>query len=228
MFDITRGINPYDALTGQSQDIIKSRAYHSTFKKDETFVPELKGRHVSPFSYRWDGIHWISYGNWLAAPRDERFFIGKRIVFREILSSRLVCTLIDVPFKIDRSLYIAKPKDNLGFNCKFVLGLLTSKLFVYYVKHKLNEFDDLFPKIRVAEFRKLPIPLNIMEITSHPIIDIVNSILSSKSEDPSTDTHEKESELDKMVCHFYDLTYDEVLIIDPTTPITREEYEKMQ
>ena len=28
-----------------------------------------------------------------------------------------------------------------------------------------------------------------------------------------------------MVYHLYGLTYDEVLIVDPQTPITREEYE---
>jgi hypothetical protein len=28
--------------------------------------------------------------------------------------------------------------------------------------------------------------------------------------------------------HIYDFVYDEVLIVDPETPITREEYEKEQ
>ena len=32
---------------------------------------------------------------------------------------------------------------------------------------------------------------------------------------------------DYSICnHLYDLVYDEVLIVDPETPITREEYEK--
>ena len=35
-----------------------------------------------------------------------------------------------------------------------------------------------------------------------------------------------ENKLDLMIYHLYELTYDEVLIIDPQTPITREEYEK--
>ena len=32
-------------------------------------------------------------------------------------------------------------------------------------------------------------------------------------------------DIDKTVYHLYHLTYDEVLIVDPETPITREEYE---
>lgn len=34
-----------------------------------------------------------------------------------------------------------------------------------------------------------------------------------------------ENELDKNVYHLYGLTYDEIIIVDPETPITREEYE---
>jgi hypothetical protein len=40
------------------------------------------------------------------------------------------------------------------------------------------------------------------------------------------DTSKEESEIDLLVYHLYALTYDEVLIVDPETPITREEYEQ--
>ena len=34
-----------------------------------------------------------------------------------------------------------------------------------------------------------------------------------------------ENQIDFLVYHLYGLTYDEVLIVAPDTPITREEYE---
>lgn len=92
IFDVTRGVNPYDKYTGQSSDVIENRLYHSNYKKDETFVPELKGMHTSRYQYRWDNKHFISYGNWLAAPRQIKYFEGDRIVFREILGKTLVST----------------------------------------------------------------------------------------------------------------------------------------
>ena len=55
LFDITRGINPYDKYTGQSEEVIKNKEYHSDFKKNNTFVPELRGKHIDRFSYMWDG-----------------------------------------------------------------------------------------------------------------------------------------------------------------------------
>ncbi|SEH09111.1 Eco57I restriction-modification methylase domain-containing protein [Candidatus Venteria ishoeyi] len=159
VLDVIRGINPYDKYTGQSADVIKTRAYHSNYKKNETFVPELKGLHLSRYNYQWDKKHFISYGDWLAAPRNPKYFSGERIIFREILGKTLVSTLITENFKIDRSLYIAKYDriHNDQFDIKYVLGILNSKLMAFYFRYTNNEFDNLFPKIRVAEFKKLPI-----------------------------------------------------------------------
>jgi type I restriction-modification system DNA methylase subunit len=159
LFDVIRGINPYDKYTGQSSEVIKTRAYHANYQKDETFVPELKGLHTSRYLYSWDNKHYISYGDWLAAPRNIKYFKGDRIVFREILGKTLVSTLIRENFKIDRSLYIAKLEENKkeSFDTQYVLGILNSKLMAFYFRYTNNEFDNLFPKIRVAEFKKLPI-----------------------------------------------------------------------
>jgi len=183
MFDVIRGINPYDKYTGQSPEIISSRAYHSNFKKDETFVPELKGMHISRYGYRWDNKHFISYGDWLAAPRDPKHFEGPRIIFREILGKTLVSTLIEEDFKIDRSLYIAKLKESMKekFSTTYALSILNSKLMAFYFRYTNNEFDNLFPKIRVAEFKSLPIK-NIGISSQLPNIEKSKSLLSFSKE----------------------------------------------
>jgi len=46
-----------------------------------------------------------------------------------------------------------------------------------------------------------------------------------KEIDISADTSALENQIDFLVYHLYGLTYDEVLIVDPETPISREEYE---
>lgn len=40
--------------------------------------------------------------------------------------------------------------------------------------------------------------------------------------------HHAMTRLDMILYHLYDLTYDEVLVVDPETPITREEYESFK
>jgi hypothetical protein len=218
LFEITRGVNPYDAYTGQSQEIIKNKAYHSSYKKDSSFLPELRGKHIFKYGYLWDEKHYISYGKWLAAPREEKFFKGERILFREILGeNNFICTVINEDFIVDRSLYIALPKK--GTNSKYVLGILASRLLGWYFKHDKNEFDSLFPKIRVEEFRNLPIKS--LE-AQQPFITLVDQILSAKKQNPLADTSVLERQIDLMVYHLYDLTYDEVKLIDET--VSKEEY----
>ena len=58
-----------------------------------------------------------------------------------------------------------------------------------------------------------------------PIIALVDKILAAKKADPQADTSAWEAEIDFLVYKLYGLSYDEVLVVDPGTGITREEYE---
>jgi len=157
--DVTRGINPYDKYTGQPPEVIKNKLYHSNYKKDETFVPEIRGKHVNRYSLEWDNESFVSYGDWLAAPREPKYFEGNRIICRQVLGTNLNCTFIDSEFIIDQSVFIAKfdKKQTEYVNPKFILAQLTSKLISYYFRFKANEFDALFPKIKIGEYKLLPI-----------------------------------------------------------------------
>ncbi len=212
LYEITRGINPYDALRGQSKETIENRAYHANFKKDDTFVPQIRGKHTQKYFYEWDGKDYISYGNWLAAPRDEKFFKGDRIVFREILGvHNFVCTVVSEDIKIDRSLYIAIPKAETTVDVKFIQALLGSKLLAWSFRLEKNEFDALFPKIRLEEFKKLPIKITHNQT---PFIEKVNQILTLKKANSKADTSELEAQIDRMVYDLYELTEEEILIVE--------------
>jgi hypothetical protein len=217
-FKITRGINPYDKYKGQSEEIIKKRLYHSNIKKDHTFVPEIRGKHIGKYFHQWDAKHYISYGEWLAAPREAFFFTGQRIVIREILGKTFICTLITEDLKIDRSLYIAKPIDDTS--CRYVLGVLASYPISWFFRYEKNEFDDLFPKIRLGEFKNLPIP-NATKSEQKAIEILVQKCLDAKGKDVT----KWEQQIDNLVYKLYELTYEEVKIIDPEFPLTEQEYQ---
>ena len=180
-FEITRGINPYDSYRGQSKEIIENKVYHADFKKDETFIPEIRGRHMDRYFYEWDGKSYVSYGPWLAAPREEKFFKNERIIFRQVLGERLICTIIEEDLIIDQSVFIALPIAQDLINTRFVLSLLASRLGATYFKFSSNEFDDLFPKIKLGEFKNLPIKL-IPSLEQKPFINMVETILDKKKQ----------------------------------------------
>ena len=60
-----------------------------------------------------------------------------------------------------------------------------------------------------------------------PIITFVDQILAAKKENPQVDTREMEQQIDLLVYHLYGLTYEEVLIVDHETEVTKVEYESM-
>lgn len=53
---------------------------------------------------------------------------------------------------------------------------------------------------------------------------IVEEIICRKSANDNASIQDLENQIDNIVYHLYNLTYDEILIVDPQTPISQEEY----
>ena len=130
--------------------------FNSNTKIDETYLPELRGRNLSKYSFTWTS-EFISYGKWLAEPRVPSFFEGNKILMRQIPAKKsLIASYVKETFVVDQTAYIAKPKAEIDI--LFYLGILNSKLVFWYFQNINNEFDKLFPKIKVKEFNSLPLP----------------------------------------------------------------------
>ena len=223
--EITRGVNAYDKYRGQSQDIITNRKYHSDHKVDESYVPELKGKSVSRYYYSWDGRSWIKYGKWLAAPRDPKFFTGERLILRQIPSKKLVATIINEDFCIDQTVFIAKLNSTV-VSLKYLLGLVNSSLMAYYFKYKNEELDEVFPKVKLEQFKNLPIKI-LKGQEQVQIVKVVDQMLELsqrllKIGDKLTDerariedeTRKTDSEIDELVYKIYGLTDVEKEIVE--------------
>src|SRR5439155_16220045 len=88
--DSSQGLIPYDKYRGHDKQTIKNRIWHAATKKDKTFKRELQGRDIDKYVVEWNGKTWISYGSWLAAPREQRFFTSERILIREITNPHIL------------------------------------------------------------------------------------------------------------------------------------------
>lgn len=105
---------------------------------------------------------------------------------------------------------------------KYILGLLNSKLLHYYFKFIGVMTAGGAYTLKAATISALPFA-NTNNYT--PIINLVDRILAAKKANPQADTSEWEKEIDILVYHLYNLTYDEVLVVDPENIISREEYD---
>lgn len=110
-------------------------------------------------------------------------------------------------------------------NTKYLLGILNSRLIQVYMTF-IAASSGVGTLRWINNYVKLfPIPL-ISSEDQMQISTIVEEILKMKQQDSLTDTTSLELNIDKIVYHLYGLSYDEILIIDSKTSITRNEYEK--
>ncbi len=95
---------------------------------------------------------------------------------------------------------------------KFLLGLLNSKLVIFYIKekHPASSYNQgiNFTKHMI---NNMPIP-KISKLAQKPFIDLVDKIIQAKQDEKDTTT--LETKIDKMVYQLYDLTADEIDIIE--------------
>lgn len=115
----------------------------------------------------------------------------------------------------------------LGDNLKALLGIVNSKLISFCLNIMYNSVKMAggFLNIGVRELNDIRIPgLNDDDISS--LERDVCSILQKKSQDKEEKVNEELSRIDLLVYHLYGLTYDEVLVVDPHTTFSREEYER--
>lgn len=107
---------------------------------------------------------------------------------------------------------------------KLYTALINSKLLSFWLRINFNslKMSGGYINIGVNEIGSIPI----CEITSSTkLVMLVDDIQSCDEEQL---IKQYKNEIDKEVYNLYGLTYDEVLIVDPETPITREEYEKQR
>ena len=167
-------------------------------------------------------LSYISKEVYTAFAKEDYYYTGERLLIRETGSSLTVVYEKDKLYS-NRSLYSIKIK-NSRYAVKYVLACLNSKACQYYYSSKFKSDTELFPKIRIKQARTLPIPAVTPE-KQQEVINLVNDILNVKEMESVADTQKLENRIDLLVYQLYGLTYDEVLIIDPQTPITRDEYE---
>ena len=109
----------------------------------------------------------------------------------------------------------------------FPLALVNSKFSIFYITEKYrgssyNQGINFNPEM----INNLPIPSIKKDILS-PFITLVTQILKAKEKDSNFDTIDLENQIDILVYKLYDLTYEEVKVIDPNIEsiISKEEYE---
>ncbi|NCR54455.1 MAG: N-6 DNA methylase [Microcystis aeruginosa L211-07] len=163
----------------------------------------------------WWCLHWARY---------KELFEEDKIIIRQT-ADRVIATIDTDSYYAMNNVIILKIKEEykIDFDYKFLVGILNSKLIDYIYKQLTQEENRTFAEVKPINIRKLPIIATDLH-QKNIIIDIVDKVLTAKKDDPNADTSELEKAIDHLVYKLYQLTYNEVKIIDPEFALTEQEY----
>ena len=102
-----------------------------------------------------------------------------------------------------------------SMDLKYALAVLNSKLISFWYKIYFRSLALAGGYLRVgnSEIKVIPIPDSTLEQQT-PIIELVNQILDAKRTNPNADTSNLENKIDKLVYELYNLTSEEVCIVE--------------
>jgi len=230
------GVTPYDKYRGHTEHQISNKVFHSDYKKDDTFKPLLAGNDVMRYEVNWNGKQWISYGPWLGAPREQRFFVNKRIIVKQIIDwtdKRIWATITDVELYNTQNAFNILAKSNLKL--EYLLGILNSQLMSFYHRKKfLDEFKMRFQKILIKDCKRFPIrSINLTNPTNKAchdrMVQLVEQMLALHKQLPNAKTgHDKtiiqrqidatDRQIDRLVYELYGLTEEEIAVVEGKKP----------
>ena len=234
--NVTRGIHPYrlgdygmSAFQKgfQIQKDIDERPYHSKEFK-EGYRPFIYGKDLKRFEPLITK-EYVKYGNWLAEPRDSKFFEGDRVYSRKILGQKLLLTIEKGDSVADQQVYITKPI-NTDIKVEYIAGILGSNLMAFFIRKYYNEVNDAFPQIKVGQLKSLPIrlinPKDRLDIEKGNLIvqqvellfdtnkELRSTKLSNKIEQLNAKIEHVEERINQLIYDLYEINEDERSIIE--------------
>jgi len=148
-------------------------------------------------------------------PRREKLFINPKILIRQT-ANRILAAYDDEQWFCLKSGIIIQLPETMELSYSYLLALLNSSLMDFLYRDLVNENVRIFPEVKPIQLFKLPIEISESD-SRKEIENIVTQILTSKKQDPNTDTTALEKEIDQLVYKLYGLTKEEIAIVEQGT-----------
>lgn len=189
---------------------------------DKKFYKLLDGKNINKNLINWTGVYLdYSLDRIHSCKRKDIFESKEKLFFRRV-SENLVFAYDDEQYFALNTLVVVNLKPGFNFKIKFLLAILNSSLINYVYKNKYKSTKKVFSEIQANSVEKLPIR-NIAESEQYSFVNLTNLILENRKQ--KLDTTALETKIDIMVYKLYELTYDEVLVVEPEFSLSKQEYE---
>lgn len=219
--------NPKNSKLGEYLEIQQGIIYSGQPKEkvfsnnilNKTYKKCLDGRDVLKYKINWNEKlenKYIAYTNKLHRPREERLFLNEKKILMPRRATELYGCIDYEQFYALNTAYILLLKDKVSVELELFLSLINSKLHNFIYKQLYFGWQITIPALE-----NLPIRLDNKELCNK-ITKLVNERLSCVNTQVSKDL---EFQIDILIFKLYNLTHEEVKLIDPTFPLSQDEYD---
>ena len=212
-FDEAEKMEPKEAII-ESEKKMQSE-YPSLYRYLCSHKEELAGRNQDETGIRYE---WYALQRWGAKYYKE--FDEEKLIYIHTAKNHEFYYDTEKHY-VNNSCYIIASKS------KFLFFFLNSSLFDYFKRIKFVAYGDGAEEGRCKldgnKMATVPVKKNVEE---KPFEDAFRSLKNEICSGNTDIIKEIESQIDRYIYHLYNLSYDEVLIINPLFKLSREEYEQ--
>jgi hypothetical protein len=158
----------------------------------------------------------------LHRPRNECIFIKEEKILGVITGDRIIVALDNKSLYPTDGIYLLSA--NRKTSNTFIEGYLNSKLATFFYQMISNERGKILAQIKPNLLQHLPFIYT--KYFDYKITKLVSEIRVRKLN--GNDTTELEAQIDMMVYKLYELSYEEVLVVDKEFEMSKEEYNSIE
>lgn len=201
------GVNALDGFRGISTD------NYSEIRNSDYDLIYIGGKNISKYSIDLSGYKKIKYVN---NTLKKLISLNHKEVMITQFGALPKGTIVDTTTYFPSDGIVIIRFDKSEFSEKYILGLINSKLISYFFHRYILNFAELTIHLDGHYLKKIPIPP--ITPSNQPIVQqieaLVDKILSAKKSNPQADTSNWEREIDRLVYQLFDLTEEEIRIIE--------------
>ncbi|MFC1453346.1 Eco57I restriction-modification methylase domain-containing protein [Verrucomicrobiota bacterium] len=209
------GCKPYEKGKGkppQTEETLKTKPFTAPKKRQNSWMPLLRGNDIHRFSVAPRKPEWIHYGKWLAAPRTMEVFSGPRILIQAIrnpsLKDRILCARSDKTFITRINVYSLLQKRATNVDLNALVALLNSQLMNWLLCKEYGLHTYVITGVLALPIHRAM--LDPKDSTDKTLAKLSRQITAAKEKDQSADTSALEQEINERVYKLYGLTAEEI------------------
>lgn len=187
----------------------------ATYKIDDRYKPTIDGTNINRYYIKPVEEYVLFEKDAIKSGGNFQMYNIKRVVVRQI-GAFPQGSIADAGVITLNTAYNLVPLNKEANYSLTLLGILNSRTIKFYWIKNNSDNKKTFPKIKKQPLESIPIP-NVNESIGLNITTLVTQILAAKEINPNANTSALEQEIDQIVYQLYNLTDEEIAIVEANT-----------